>query len=165
MGARDDFTKEEISDLNRFMVEDITNSILEEQFDEEFTEEEITNCVNNYFEDIGELMFAGFEFNSLGWSIKHHFGEKMYQRLNDACPEPPEQYDATNGEFWLDDDSEDSTFEQVKQHREEETAKANRYADFWTELLDWDYICDNVMDKVHDEWGHRIRIKGTGELA
>lgn len=165
MDARDNFTEEEISDLNRFMVEYITDMILEEQFDDEFTEEEITNCVNNYFEDIGELMFAGIEFNSLGWSIERHFGKKMYQRLNDACPESPEQYDATNGEFWYPDENEASNPEEIEQHREEETAKANRFADFWTELLDWDYICDNVMDKVHDEWEHRIRVKGTGELA
>ena len=86
-------------------------------------------------------MFAGFEFKSLGWSIEHHFGKKMYQRLTDACPEPPEQYDGTNGVFWNEDDGEDdgdedSIYEEVKQHREEETAKANRFADFWTELLE-----------------------------
>ena len=132
------------------MVNEIVEMILEEQYDDDFTEEEIESAIERYFTDIGELMFGMLEFGSLVHSIVKTFGKEFLSRLNEVVPDEPERYDATNGEYWYDDDETD-------EEKEKQIELANEFGSFWEDFLDWDFIQSAVFEKTKDEWAHRVR--------
>lgn len=156
-----EFTNEELSALEDFLADDLVHGIIWDKIDDDTSEDEVVGYVEEYLEDIGQYMFASINFQSLDWSITNKFGEEMWKRLMTACPEEPERYDATNGEYWYDDD-EDEDSEESTRHREEESEKAERFNDFWTELFDWGRIQELAEERIWSAWKMRLKEQAMG---